>query len=137
MISPDGRWLTYLSNKAGPYEIFVRPFPDVDRREWQVSANSGYDARWNPAGGELLYRVGSLGLVSVPYETEPDFQPGTPRLLFEHDFHDSAGSSFALSPDGRRIAANLTSFSLRDRPQLRLVQNWGKELRRLAPPNQP
>jgi serine/threonine-protein kinase len=29
-LSPDGRWMAYQSNETGRYEIYVRPFPNVD-----------------------------------------------------------------------------------------------------------
>lgn len=29
-ISPNGRWIAYRSNETGRYEIYVRPFPNVD-----------------------------------------------------------------------------------------------------------
>jgi len=56
-VSLDGNWLAYLSNGTGNYEIHVRPFPDVERREWVVSAGEGYDPRWLPGGEGLLYRM--------------------------------------------------------------------------------
>ena len=36
-VSPDGRWLSYESNDSGEFEIFVRPFPDVNAGKWPVS----------------------------------------------------------------------------------------------------
>jgi Tol biopolymer transport system component len=36
IISPDGRWLAYEANDSGQFEIYVRPFPDVERGHWQV-----------------------------------------------------------------------------------------------------
>ncbi|MGH9253961.1 MAG: protein kinase domain-containing protein, partial [Vicinamibacterales bacterium] len=35
-ISPDGRWLAYQSNESGQTEVYVRPFPDIDRGRWLV-----------------------------------------------------------------------------------------------------
>ena len=36
-LSPDGRWMAYQSNEAGEFEVYVRPFPDVNGGRWQVS----------------------------------------------------------------------------------------------------
>ena len=36
-ISPDGRWMAYRSNESGKYEVYVRPFPEVNKGRWQVS----------------------------------------------------------------------------------------------------
>jgi serine/threonine-protein kinase len=37
-ISPDGRWLAYESNASGQFEIYVRPFPNVEDGQWQIRA---------------------------------------------------------------------------------------------------
>ena len=36
-ISPDGRWMAYTSNESGKNEVYVRPFPEVNKGKWQVS----------------------------------------------------------------------------------------------------
>jgi len=41
IVSPDGRWLAYESNSSGPFEIYVRPFPNVSGGQWQVSTAGG------------------------------------------------------------------------------------------------
>ena len=40
-ISPDGRWMAYSSNESGPYQVYVRPFPNVEDGKWQVSTGGG------------------------------------------------------------------------------------------------
>ncbi len=130
--SPDGRFMIYHSNKAGHYAIYVRPFPDVAGREWTISARGGYDARWSPSRNEILYRVGGRRLMSVPFETEPEFQPGTERLLMTLDAHDAAGFSFDLSRDGDRILVNRPSMSYTDERPVVLVSDWFVELEELA-----
>ena len=32
-LSPDGRWMAYASNESGQFEIYVRPFPNVNDGE--------------------------------------------------------------------------------------------------------
>lgn len=29
-LSPDGQWLTYVSNESGRNEVYLRPFPGVE-----------------------------------------------------------------------------------------------------------
>ena len=130
--SPDGNYIIYHSNKAGEYGIYVRPFPDVDEREWTISTRAGYDGRWSPGGNEILYRVGARKLMSVPYELEPEFRPGPERLVVATDSHDSAGFSFDLSADGKRILANKPAMSWTDEQPVVLVSDWFVELERLA-----
>src|SRR4029079_13901189 len=50
-ISPDDKALAYESNESGPYEIFVRPFPNVDGGRWQVSNGGGQEPMWSAPGG--------------------------------------------------------------------------------------
>src|SRR6185436_18070939 len=37
-ISPDGHWMAYESNESGRTEVYVRPYPDVNKGRWQVSS---------------------------------------------------------------------------------------------------
>ena len=133
-VSPDGKWLAYLLDRTGPSRIVVRPFPQVERREWVVSGTDGYDPRWSPRGDALLYRQGWGRLMAVPVGKGDEFTPGVARQLIETDFHDSAGSSFAVSPDGTRVLVNKpVGVSLRDETPLTLVTGWAGEVSRLVP----
>ncbi|MGB5574390.1 MAG: protein kinase [Thermoanaerobaculia bacterium] len=133
MFSPDGDYIVYLSDKAGPYGIYVRPFPDVQSREWTISAGDGYDARWSPTRDEILYRVGATRFMSVPFSLEPEFTPGTERLILDIDAHDSAGYSFDLSADGERILVNKPSVSFRDPRPVLMVTDWLSEFETRVP----
>ena len=55
MFSPDGRWIAYHSDSAGPLEVYVRSFPDTGR-QWPVSTNGGQDPVWSRTSRELFYR---------------------------------------------------------------------------------
>ena len=134
-ISPDGEWLAYLSSQAGPYQIKVRPFPDVDRREWVISSSGdSYDARWSSGGEALLYRRGWGQLMYMPVTAGDKFAPGVARELIEIDAHDSSGSSFAVSPDGKRVLVNKpVDVSLKDETPVTLVTGWAGEVARAAP----
>ena len=53
-LSPDGHWLAYQSDESGRFEIYVRPFPDVQRAKLQVSAEGGTSPVWRADGRELF-----------------------------------------------------------------------------------
>ena len=40
-VSPDGRWIAYMSDESGQFEVYVRPFPNVDDGRWQISRDYG------------------------------------------------------------------------------------------------
>ena len=54
-VSPDGRWIAYQSNESGQSEIYVKPFPNIDDGEWQVSISGGFDPVWSPDGRQLFF----------------------------------------------------------------------------------
>ena len=41
-LSPDGRWLAYHSDETGRFEIYVRPFPNIEEGKWQISSAGGH-----------------------------------------------------------------------------------------------
>jgi Tol biopolymer transport system component len=55
VVSPNGRWLAYQSDESGQFEIYVRPFPNVDARKWPVSAGGGEEPRWSEDGRTLFF----------------------------------------------------------------------------------
>ena len=65
-ISPDGLWLAYQSDESGQYEVYVRPFPDVDEGRWQISRGGGTSPLWAPNGGELFFLSLRGQLTAVP-----------------------------------------------------------------------
>ncbi|MGH7693495.1 MAG: protein kinase domain-containing protein, partial [Gemmatimonadaceae bacterium] len=56
-ISPDGRWLAYVSTESGRAEVYVQSFPGMEDRV-PVSLDGGTEPVWSPRGGELFYRSG-------------------------------------------------------------------------------
>ena len=85
-VSPDGRWLAYESNESGRVEIFVRPFPDVNRGRSVVSFDGGTRPRWSPDGHELFYLVPSdlnVRMMAAPVQTGTSFSAERARPLFE------------------------------------------------------
>ncbi|MBS1828671.1 MAG: protein kinase [Acidobacteria bacterium] len=123
--SPDGRWLAYISNETGRQEVYVQSFP-VGRGKWQVTRNGGRLARWRRDGKELVIAEGN-GLTafhSVGVRKKGDgLEFDTPAKLFEISMVGRAGSNyFALSPDGQRIALNLTPNTVGT--QLMVMLDW-------------
>ena len=130
-LSPDGRWLTYISNESGRNEVYLRPFPGPERR-WQVSTEGGTQAVWNRNGKEIFYRSGDK-MMAVEMSTTPDVALSTPRLLFEQRYTFGAGitiANFDVSRDGQRF---LMVKGESTAGRLNVVLNWFSDLTRLAP----
>ena len=134
-LSPDGRWLAYVSNESGREEVYVQAFPGPGQRA-QVSNRGGTEPVWSPDGNELFYRDGSH-LVSVSLSTEPTLAPGVPRPLFEDRFASSGGdrANYDVDRDGQRFLM-VSHGNVREPTELHLVLNWFEELKRTAPVDQ-
>jgi serine/threonine-protein kinase len=129
--SPDGRWIAYVSNESGRFEVYLRPYPGPDRRI-PVSTQGGTQPVWNPSGKELFYRDGSRMFV-VDVSTTPELTLSKPRLLFDQNYGFGAGLTIAtydVSPDGQRFVMIKGDSTF---GRLSVVLNWAEELKRLAP----
>ena len=104
-LSPDGKWLLYVSNESGQNEIYVRPFGGSDRR-LQVSSQGGTQGVWNPNDREIFYRDGNKMLAVEVTEEADGLKLGPPRVLFEQRYAFGAGITIAnydVSRDGQRF----------------------------------
>jgi serine/threonine protein kinase/WD40 repeat protein len=132
-ISRDGKYLAYLS---GGSEIYVCPFPDVNKGRWQVSKGGGAEAPlWSPDGRELFY-ISRDAVMSVSVDTEPTFKCGKPRVLFKGTFVAGYGESpsWDISPDGKRFLMIKPPPSTdAARQKIVIVLNWFEELKKLVP----
>ena len=131
-LSPDGRFVAYLSNESGRFEIYVRPFPQGGGK-WQISANGGDSQRWSRDGRELFYVEGET-LISVAVSTTQGFSAGLAKSLFEHPGLDAGGSStFDVSADGQRfvVVEDVESEEGEQAkpPSIHVVENWFEEFK--------
>jgi Tol biopolymer transport system component len=135
MFSPDGRWLAYMSNETGRYEIYVQPFSVTGPRgKRQVSVDGGTEPVWAPDSRDLFYRDGDK-MMAVAIETDPELSVETPRLLFEGRFLPGppwAPRNYDISPDGQRFLMIQREQDLVP-TELIVVLNWFEELKRLVP----
>ena len=132
-VSPDGRWLAYDSNSSGEWEVYVRPFPNVDQGLVLVSRNGGVQPLWAPDGRELFYRGPEGGLIAVSVQTEPDFTASIPEVVFEGPYLVETGRNYDLHPDGQRFLMVKEGTGTEAATQLHVVQHWFEELQRLVP----
>jgi len=134
MFSPDGRWLAYVSDESGRYEIYVQPYPGPGGK-WQISTEGGVEPMWNPNGRELFYRTGDK-MMAVDIAPQPSFTIGKPRMLFEGPFELAPvpTSNYAVSLDGQRFLMLKPAEQEQAAPtQIVVVQNWFEELKQKVP----
>jgi serine/threonine-protein kinase len=134
--SPDGRWLAYVSDESGRFEVYVQPYPGPDGK-WQVSKDGGTEPVWNPNGKELFYRSGDK-MMAVEITTQPSFSLSNPRMLFEGPYEPAAVpvSNYDVSPDGQRFLMFKPSeqeLTQAASTQINVVLNWFEELKQKVP----
>jgi dipeptidyl aminopeptidase/acylaminoacyl peptidase len=123
-VSPDGRWIAYVSTETGRSEVAIRP-SSGSFEQWQVSTAGGSQPRWRGDGRELYFVSPDGFLMAVAIETLPVFRPAPPRKLFrlperpERDtpvFED-------VTPDGKRFLLNVPVTS-RSSVGFHVIANW-------------
>jgi serine/threonine-protein kinase len=123
-VSPDGRWLAYQSDETGRFEVYVRPFPEVDRQRWPVSTAGGMSPRWSGDGGELFYFDGAA-LNAVSVSGAPGFRAGAATRLFEiKPFFGRLGPDYEVSRDTQRFLFMFDVPAVSPQARLILVQHW-------------
>lgn len=140
-ISPNGRWIVYESESYGQFEIYVRSFPNVEDKRWQISTQGGVMPQWSRDGRELFYRDPS-SLVAVQVESDGDFRPGNQEALFDDTYYLGLSRGIAqlthraydVSADGKRFLMIKGPHAAPSEPMdVVLVLNWFEELERLVP----
>jgi serine/threonine protein kinase/Tol biopolymer transport system component len=81
-VSPDSRWLAFVSTESENPEIYVAPIDDPGRKR-RVSVAGGIGPRWRRDGRELVYLDQNTNtLMAVPLTAAEDLKAGVPRALF-------------------------------------------------------
>ena len=117
-VSPDGRWLAYVSNESGRCEAFVRGLAPGAGRQ-RVSTNGALGIGWAPDGRTLYF----TGLGPRHVGVARDHDAGLGGRPADADVRDRAlPGKFDISPDGTRFAM-LQRGPLPPLNRLELVQN--------------
>jgi eukaryotic-like serine/threonine-protein kinase len=127
--SPDGRFLAYVSNDSGTYEVYVQTYSDRYRR-WQISTRGGYEPVWAKDGHELFYIVNNM-MMAVPVNLEAGFHPGKPQALFEVRYDPGLDGfpPYDVSADGKHFLFVKPSTHQPKVNEIDVTVGWGTELR--------
>jgi hypothetical protein len=129
-LSPDGRWLAYVSDESGTSEVYVRPFPEVAAARWQVSTTGGGEPVWAHSGREIFYRNGRNELIAAEVRIGPSFSVGEQKTIFAITPYLDLGfmQSYNISPDDRRFLM-VREGAPSQVSELILTENWLQELK--------
>jgi tricorn protease len=109
--SPDGKWIAYLSDRTGEYELYLRP--QKGGNETRITTDGGvyrYGPMWSPDTKKLLYWDKKLRLWYV------DIEEKKPVLIDTGGYAEVKGGTWSFadgginggswSPDSRWVAYN-------------------------------
>ena len=136
-LSPDGRWLAYVSDESGRDEIYIQSFPQPGTK-LPVSRGGGDQPVWSRDGRSIFFRGGGT-IQEASFEASPRPTVGLTHSLFSDHFESpQAGghTGYDIFPDGRFLmiqASEAQPGTSVARPEIVLVFNWFEELRREVP----
>jgi Tol biopolymer transport system component len=130
--SSDGKWIAYISNESGLYEVYVTPFPGPGGR-WQISSigspEPGVWPRWRRDGKEIFYFAadGTLMAAAITMEGTHLGTSGV-RPLFNARWKVNRRWPYDVSPDGQRFLMNTVVERGASAP-LTVTLNWTEALK--------
>lgn len=130
-VSPDGRWLAYVSNRSGRYEVYVVPLNAPDASRTLVSSGGGFTPRWARDGSAIYFLDLTTRMVEARVTTEPGFTVLGSRVLFdarEYVQMSLSRRNFDVAPDGRFLMVRRADGSRAG--AMVVVEHWTEELRR-------
>jgi Tol biopolymer transport system component len=139
-LSPDARFVAYVSNETGRTELYIRPFdPNLapgappPAEVWKLSEQGSQGmAFWRRDGKEISFLAPDRSIQSVSLSTSPDFEFSKPKLLFRlPETTPVAPNMASVNRDADRFVVAVPPPQLR---QLTLLDRTGKVVGTVGPP---
>jgi Tol biopolymer transport system component len=133
--SPDGRWLAYVSDESGGYEVYLQPFTEgrLGGAKLRISTKGGNQPRFRRDGQELFYVAADGQMMVVALNTSgATVEPGTPRPLFKTRMLTGmiqSASEYDVTADGQRFLIGTTVNEANSTPVI-VMLNWSAKLNR-------
>jgi Tol biopolymer transport system component len=108
--SPEAnpRWVAYVSDESGRYEVYIDTFPER-RHKTPISTGGGLYPAWGAGGRELYYVSPDFKLMLVSLKLGADSaEISPPRELFPLPAVDNGFSPYEPTPDGQRFLVRAT-----------------------------
>jgi serine/threonine-protein kinase len=127
-LSPDGRWITYVSDETGRYEVYVRPFPGPGGK-WQLSVDGGFEPYWSPDGRAVLFRRNEQ-VLSAEIDTSEGFRPGRPKVVLDNLPRFQTVQAYTIDPRRGRFLFSEPAEGDDAPDRVVVIVNWFDELLR-------
>jgi len=125
-LSPDGRYVAYLSWERGTATTYIRPYP-AGEGKWDLPGAWESAVVW--LQDRILYTTDrpEPALMEIPASLKGTLSLGTPRKLFDLRPHRIVQDAFSATPDGRRILMVQDTGPSWTPEEVAVVENWLRE----------
>ena len=136
-LSPNGRWLAYIADKNGRFEVYVDTFTggarngsSTARGTWQVSSGGGTRPVWSRDGKALFYisTDRKMMVVDVHDAGGTRFDYSAPRPSFDVQISSNPWDEFDVSRDGRFLMPIPVQQGSHE--PITVIVNWAEALKR-------
>jgi len=135
IVSPDGHWLAYESDRSGQFEVYVAPFPNASAGQWLISTSGGTRPLWAPSGREIFYVAPDGALMAVRADPrDGKWSSEVPARVLDGPYMTRSlrdKRTYDVAIDGKKFL--MVKQNANQAPQIVVVENWFEELKRLAP----
>jgi Tol biopolymer transport system component len=132
VFSPTGRWIAYVSNESGRYQVYIVRYPAGGGSRIQISADGGAQPTWRADEKELFFLAPGGRMMAVSIDTTGGVvKPGVPAHLFDVSIRPAQDEErqYDVTRDGRRFLINSVPPNVRSIP-MTVVVNWQNDLER-------
>ncbi|HET9793954.1 MAG TPA: protein kinase [Thermoanaerobaculia bacterium] len=125
--SPDVRYVTYMSNESGRFEIYVQQFPGPGGK-WQVSGAGGTEPHWSADGKTIYFRGLDSKMMAAAIDAGATFTAGVPQALFDARVQPGQRrNAYAVTRDGQKFLL-LSPLGKEKIAPITVVLNWPEAL---------
>jgi len=123
-ISPDGKWIAYVSDESGRNEVYVRQFADPGAGRVPVSVDGADEPLWAHNGRELFFRSRRGEVMVSEVSLGTSLAAGQPRALSTapNMATDPNHRAYDISRDDQRFV--MINRSMNEISEVVLVLNW-------------
>ena len=131
-VSPDGRWLAYVSDESGRFEVYVQAYPNLGRKV-PVSTGGGTQPVWGKSGRTLYYR-GEDAVIEVTVTPGDQFGvTSTAPLFMDRYVRDGNHTGYDVAGDGEAFLMIENEDAENPWTSLNVVLNWFEDVKRRVP----
>jgi hypothetical protein len=139
-ISPDGRWLAYVSTQSGLPRVYVRSFPEPGPEVLISGEDAALSPHWHPDGSAIFYEVRGR-MMRADLSVGEGVRVTASEALFSTEPYESSfsrydvgglgGARHDLHPNGDRFLMVKKDVELDVLPvaTVEVVVNWFEELK--------